>query len=150
MAEPFGSRWVSWSRTPDSGGSYMIRPGQRRRDRDDDPASAGHQAATAVHGDAVGGVLDQQHGRLEHDVVGDQGRQSTRDLAGAADEPRGLGAALGLGEELRRHAAGLNGEQQMQEGHLGGGHREDPDGADLQQVAGDDAKAPARHTRRPP
>ena len=77
---------------------------------------------------------------LEHDVVGDQGRESARDLARSADEPRGLGAALGLGEELGGHAAGLNGEQQMQEGHLGGGHCEDPDGADLQQVAGDDRK----------
>ena len=64
-----------------------------------------------------------------------------RDLAGAADEPRGLRAALGFGEQLRRHAAGLDGEQQMQEGHLGGGHREDPDGADLQQGA--------RHRRKP-
>ena len=42
--------------------------------------------------------------------------------------------------KLRRHAAGLNGEQQMQEGHLGGGHREDPDGADLQQGARDNRK----------
>ena len=36
-----------------------------------------------------------------------------------------------------RHPAGLDGEQQVQEGHLGGGHREDPDRADLQQGAGD-------------
>ena len=38
----------------------------------------GHQAATAVHGDAVGGVFDQLYGRLEHDVVGDQGGESAR------------------------------------------------------------------------
>ena len=111
-------------------------PGKRRRYRDDDSAPARHQPATAVHGDAVGGVLDQLDRDVEHDVVGDQRRQSIWDLAGATDEPSGLRAALGFGEQLRRHAAGLNGEQQMQEGHLGGGHREDPDRADLQQGAG--------------
>ena len=77
------------------------------------------------------------HGHLEHDVVGDQRGQPARDLAGAADEAGGLGTALGFGEQLGRHATGLDGEQQMQEGHLDGGHREDPDRADLQQGAGD-------------
>ena len=118
----------------------MIRPGKRRRYRDDHPAAARHQSAAAVHGDTVGGVLDQLDWDVEHDVVGDQGRQSPWDLTCAADEPGGLGAALRLSEQLRRYAAGLDGEQQMQEGHLGGGHREDPDRADLQQSAGDRRK----------
>ena len=91
-----------------------------------------------MHGDAVCGVFDQQHRRPEDDVVCDECGQALRDLAGAADEPGGLGAALGLRKELRRDPAGLNREQQMQEGHFRGRHREYPDGADLQQRAGDD------------
>ena len=88
-----------------------------------------------MHGDAVGGVLYQLDRNVEHDVGADQRRQPVRDLAGAADKTRGLCAALGFGEQFRRHATGLDGEEQMQEGHLGGGHREDPNGADLQQGA---------------
>ena len=89
--------------------------GQRRRNGDDDTAAARHQPTPTVHGHTVGGVLDQLHRNVEHDVVGDQGRQPTRDLAGAADESGGLRAALGFGEEFGRHATGLNGEQQVQE-----------------------------------
>lgn len=117
----------------------MIRParvGEGRRDGDDYPAPAGHQPATAVHGDAVFRVLDQLDGNVEPDVVGDQRGQSTRDLTGAAGEPGGLDAALRLREELGRHTAGLDREQQVQEGHLDGGYRQDSDRADLQQGAG--------------
>ena len=49
-----------------------------------------------------GGVLDQLHRRVEHDVLGEQGGQPLRDLAGATDEPGGLRAALGLREQLAR------------------------------------------------
>jgi hypothetical protein len=81
-------------------------------------------------------VFDELDRHVEHDVVGDQRGQSTRDLAGASDEPRGLRAALRFGEQLRCHPAGLDGEQQVQERHFGRGHGEDSDRADLQQGAG--------------
>ena len=115
--------------------------GQRRGDRHDDAASAappGRHGSARRRCPAVCSI--SLHRCVEHDVVGDQRGQSLRDLAGAADEAGGLGAALGLGEQLGGHPAGLNREEQVQERHLDGRHREDPDGADLQQGPRDGRK----------
>ena len=140
IAEPLGSRWVSWSRTPGSGGSYMIRPASvgeiatiTRRPRATSPPRQCTVTLSAACSISCTGTRERcgrrcsAANRFGISLVPPTNRVVWAPPSDSANSSDG-------------HAAGLNREQQMQERHLGGRHREDADRADLQQGAGHRAK----------